>query len=74
MVFMIRLRSGTDIFAPASGIAFIPDCDPVSRSTDWTSATPGLAVASCSRSTPVALQRRNSILQAIALSFKFFND
>lgn len=36
---------GTDIFAPAAGMAFIPDCDPVTRSSDCTNtATKGLAV------------------------------
>jgi 6-phosphogluconolactonase (cycloisomerase 2 family) len=34
---------GTDIYAPANGIAFIPDCDPVQRKNDCTKA-PEVAV------------------------------
>jgi hypothetical protein len=35
---------GTDIYAPASGIAFIPDCDPVTRSADCSGTPAGAAV------------------------------
>jgi N-acetylneuraminic acid mutarotase len=35
---------GTDVYAPASGIAFIPDCDPVIRGSDCSGNSPGTAV------------------------------
>src|SRR5581483_174826 len=35
---------GTSVFAPAPGVAFIPDCDPITRKTDCTGAATSSAV------------------------------